>query len=136
MAIKYKAFAEDVLINASPHEIYEAFLDAKKHAAFTDASAKIIRRVGGSFSVLDGNFNGKILELDEDKKIFQSWRSEEDEWPPNYYSTISLTLKADKNGTKIHFEQNGIPEESFDNIKYCWKKFYWEPLRKFLEKKG
>ena len=134
MGIKAKSFKQDIVINASPHDIFEAFLDSKKHSEFTDAPARINRSIGGHYSVFDGNFHGKNLELDPDKRIVQTWRSEEDEFPKYYYSTISITLQPENGGTIIHFEQIGIPEYCFDNVTYNWKIFYWEPLKKYLEK--
>ena len=39
---------------APPKKVYEAYMDAKKHAIFTGGKAAIDARVGGKFSVWGG----------------------------------------------------------------------------------
>ena len=50
MVIKTKTIEKSILIKASPHEVYEAFMDSKKHFKFTESKAKISREIGGKFS--------------------------------------------------------------------------------------
>ncbi|MEP7104121.1 MAG: SRPBCC family protein [Candidatus Dojkabacteria bacterium] len=122
-------------IPASVHEVYEAFLDSKKHAAFTGASAEIDSKVGGEFSVWDGSLHGKTIELIPDEKIVQLWRSEEEGWPKDHFSKITLKFKKNKDGNaRILFWQSGIPESTVDNVSQGWKDYYWGPLKKYFSK--
>ena len=66
---------QTVLFDAPPHDVFEALLDSRKHAAFTGDKAKIDCRVGGIFSVYGGYATGKTLRLEKDEVIVQSWRS-------------------------------------------------------------
>jgi len=70
-----RTIKQSVTIKASPHVVYEALMDSKKHAAFTGGKATISRKVGGKFSVFDEYAEGENLELVPDKKIVQSWRA-------------------------------------------------------------
>ena len=83
---------QSVTIKAKPHDVYEALMDAKKHAKFTGGKAVISREVGGKFNVFDGYAEGVNLELVPDKKIVQSWRA--DDWPKGHYSKATFDLKA------------------------------------------
>jgi len=130
-----KIIEEEIIIRCSPHEIYEAFMDSKKHSKFTESKVKISREIGGSFSIYEGSINGKNIELIQDKKIVQTWRSEDENWPKGYYSTITLILEPVNNGTLIKFKQVDIPESSCESIKEGWDLFYWDPLKAMLEKK-
>ena len=38
-----KKIEQEIIIKTSPHEIYEAFMDSKKHSKFTESQAKISR---------------------------------------------------------------------------------------------
>ncbi len=129
--MKTKTIIQMVKIKASAHDVYEAFMDSKKHAAFTGAAAKISRKVGGSFSVFDGYAKGTNLELKRDKKIVQNWRA--DDWPEDQLSKITITLKEAKGITTLSFKQIGVPESFYKDISDGWKDYYWEPLKNMLE---
>ena len=69
-----KTLRQTVTFRASPHAVFEALMDAKKHAAFTGGAARISRKVGGAFSVFDNYATGKNVELVKDKRIVQEGR--------------------------------------------------------------
>jgi activator of HSP90 ATPase len=122
--------SQTVYFSATPHQVFEAFLDEKKHADFTEANAKIDRKVGGKFSVWDGYASGSNKVLVKDKKIVQSWRASD--WPENVESEITLELYPEKNKTKLIFTQTGVPKNFVEDVKSGWQDYYWLPLEKFL----
>jgi len=132
--IKKKNIEQDIIIKSPPNEIYEAFMDAKKHSKFTESKAKVSREIGGSFSIFEGSLSGKNVELIQDKKIVQTWRGDGDNWPKGYYSTITLVLEPVDDGTLIKFSQTDIPEGAYESVKEGWNTYYWEPLKEMLEK--
>ena len=132
--IKKKNLDKEIIIKTSPHELYEAFMDSKKHSKFTESKAKVSREVGGNFSIFGGDINGKNVELIQDKKIIQTWRSEGENWPKGYYSTITLIFEPVDDGTLIKFTHTDIPEGAYESVKEGWDKYYWEPLKEMLEK--
>ncbi len=75
---KTKVIEQELLINCTPHEIFEAFMDSKIHSKLTEGKAIISREVGGKFSVFEGDLNGKNVELIPDKKIVQTCRSDDE----------------------------------------------------------
>ena len=109
-------------------------MDSKKHSKFTESKAKISREVGGIFSIYEGDINGKNIELIQDKKIVQEWRTESENWPKGYYSTITLILEPLDDGTLIKFTHFNIPEGDFESVKEGWDEYYWEPLKDMFEK--
>lgn len=129
--IKTKNISQTVTIKATPHQIYEALMDSKKHSEFTGSAAKISRKVGGDFTAYDDYSSGKNVELIEDKKIVQTWRASD--WPPDHFSKITFLLTPVKEGTKIEFTQEGLPEDQAKSVSDGWKDFYWKPLKEFLE---
>ena len=82
MKLKTTTITQKVVIPASPEEVYDAFMDAKKHSAFTGAKATSDAKVGGEFSAWDGYITGKNLELEKGKRIVQEWITTE--WPEGY----------------------------------------------------
>jgi activator of HSP90 ATPase len=123
---------QEVLFNALPHDVFEILMDSKKHAKFTGGQAKISRKIGGKFSVWNGGINGNNIEIIPDKKIVQNWRT--DDWPKDYFSKIIFSFRRVKNGTKLIFRHLGIPKDEYDDIKQGWFDYYWEPMKKMLEK--
>jgi activator of HSP90 ATPase len=128
-----KGIRQSVTFKAGPHDVYEALMDAKKHAQFTGGKAVISRKVGGKFSTFDGYAEGTSLELVPDKKIVQKWRA--DDWPEGHYSTATFLLEAVSGGTKLTFTQTDVPDDQYDAISQGWKDYYWAPMKEMLEKR-
>jgi activator of HSP90 ATPase len=127
-----KTIKQSAAFKARPHEVYEALMDAKKHAKFTGGKARISREVGGKFTVFDAYATGVNLELTPDKKIVQSWRAED--WPEGVYSKAAFVLKEAAGGTTLTFTQTGVPAEFAAEIAQGWRDYYWKPMKKMLEK--
>ncbi|MCL5795020.1 MAG: SRPBCC domain-containing protein [Patescibacteria group bacterium] len=122
-----KTIKQTEIFKAEPQEIYEMFMDSKKHADFTGEGAEIDPRVGEEFRVQSNYAIGKNLELVPGKKIVQSWRAAD--WPEGHFSKITIELVPVKEGTKMFFTQIDVPDEFCDDISQGWKDYYWEPLK-------
>jgi activator of HSP90 ATPase len=123
---------QTVTFKTSPHEVYEALMDSKKHAAFTGSAAKISREVGGEFMAYDGYITGKNIELVPDKKIVQSWRAVD--WEEGYFSRITFELTAVPEGTRLDFVHADVPDGTEEEFTQGWIENYWEPMKKYFEK--
>ena len=66
--MKTKTLHQTIAFKATPHEVYEALMDSKKHTDFTEEKAVISRDIGGKFTVFDGWASGENVELVKDKK--------------------------------------------------------------------
>lgn len=119
--------------DCTPHQLYEALMDEKQHAAFTASAAKISPELGGSFSTFGDYATGKNHELVPDQKIVQSWRASD--WLEDHFSTATFEFTEDsKGGTTLSFTQTDVPEDDLANVAQGWIDYYWEPLRHFLKK--
>ena len=130
--IKKKIIEQEITIKSTPHEIYEVFMDAKKHSKLTESKAIVSREIGGKFSIYEGALIGKNVELIQDKKIVQTWRGGGENWSKGYYSTITLILEPVDQGTLIKFTHEDIPEGAYESVKEGWDKFYWDPLKEMF----
>jgi activator of HSP90 ATPase len=124
---------QDVTFKASPQTVYELLVDPKKHGAFTESPAEIQKREGGHFSYFGGLLEGFVLRLRPNKLIVLAWRS--DDWPKDHFSIASFLLTKVKGGTKLSFSQYGVPYRSLQDIAQGWETYYWEPMKKYLQKK-
>jgi activator of HSP90 ATPase len=127
-----KTIRQSVTFKASPHAVYEALMDSRKHARFTSAKAKISRKMKGKFTAYDGYIEGFHLDLAADKKIVQSWRGSD--WPEGHFSKATFSLKKIKKGTRLTFTQSGVPDQHYGDIRQGWRDYYWKPMKEMLEK--
>jgi activator of HSP90 ATPase len=122
---------QSVTIRATPHAVYEALMDSRKHTKMVGARSNISRQVGGKFSAFDGYAEGVNLELVPDQKIVQTWRASD--WPAGHYSKVTFSLKEVESGTRLSFSQTGVPEDQYEDILQGWKDYYWQPMKEMLE---
>ena len=127
-----KTIKQKVTFKASPHDVYELIMDAKKHSSFSGSKAKITKKIGDKFSAYDDYIEGTNLKLAPDKEIVQSWRGSD--WPQGHYSKARFLLKKSKDGTILEFTQTEVPAEQYEAIKSGWVEYYWEPMKEMLKK--
>ncbi len=130
--MKTKTIRQSVKFKATPHDVYEALMDSRKHAKFTGAKAAIGRKVGDRFTAYDGWITGINLELVPDRKIVQKWRG--GDWPEGHYSTATFLLKELAKLTELKFTQTEVPEDQFESISSGWFEHYWDKMKVFFEK--
>jgi len=128
-----KTLHQSVVFHATPHELYDALMDSKKHTKFTGAKATIGRRVGDPFTAWDDWATGVNVELVPDKKIVQQWRGSD--WPEGHHSVITFEFKKETNGTRLDFTQTDIPESLYEDVAEGWQEWYWEKLQTYFSKK-
>jgi activator of HSP90 ATPase len=129
--MKTKTLHQIIVFKGTAHELYEALMDSKKHAKFTNAQATISRKIGGSFHTYDDYATGKNIELVPDKKIVQTWRAAD--WPKDHYSKVTFVFKEKDGEITLDFTQTEIPLEAYPEIEQGWKEWYWDPLKTYLE---
>jgi len=132
--MKFGTIKQIVVIDASPQEVYEAYVDPKKHAAFTGTAVTGTPKVGGKFKAGDGYISAKYTKLQPGKKIVHEWITTE--WPAGYPPSIfELTLKAKGKGTELTMVHSKVPEDQVDYYAEGWKEFYWTPMKKYFAAK-
>jgi uncharacterized protein YndB with AHSA1/START domain len=132
--MKFEVITQTALIDASPLEVYSAYVNPKKHAEFTGSPASGIARVGGKFNAWDGYITGKYLELEKGKRIVHEWTTTE--WPAGYpVSKVELTLKPKGTRTELTMVHSQVPAEQAANYADGWIECYWEPLKRYFGKK-
>lgn len=129
--MKTKTIRQVVTFKASPHMVYEALMDSRKHSRFTGDTASISRKIGGRFKAYGDYIEGVNLELAPDEKIVQSWRA--NDWPEGHYSRVTFSLKELEKGTQLTLTQSDVPEEFYEEIGQGWHDFYWTPIKEMFK---
>ena len=123
-------FTVSAKIPASPREIYDAWLDGRRHTAMTGARATASAKVGGRFTSWDGYAAGRNLILEPGKRIVQSWRTS-DFAAGDPDSTITLTLAPAAGGTKVTLVHEGLGDGGSD-YKTGWRDYYFAPMKAYF----
>ncbi len=131
--MKFTTIRQTAVLEATPDEVYEAYVDPAKHAEFTGSAAEGSKRAGGKFTAWDGYISGKWLELERGKKIVHEWTTTE--WPEGYPpSVVTLTLAARGGKTVLTMVHSKAPAEQAASYAQGWKDFYWEPMKKYFNR--
>ncbi|MES2690822.1 MAG: SRPBCC domain-containing protein [Bacteroidota bacterium] len=123
-------FKKYYIIPAPPEDVYVALTNETTIQLWTGDVAEMKAEPGSEFSMWDGSIVGKILELEEGKKIVQQWHFGEEEAEP---SVVTLKLHKDKNGTSLELKHTNIPDEAYEDIVEGWNETYMAGLIDFYE---
>lgn len=126
-----RAIQQSVTLRALPHELFNTFLDSKKHTALTGAPAKIGKRTGARFTAFGGQLLGRTLLIEPGRLIVQSWRSKG--WKASDPDSIlMLRFSKAKGGGRIDLIHIGVPQHDHKGVTKGWKQYYWIPWQKRL----
>lgn len=131
--MKTKTIRQTATFEAPVEQVYDLFMDEKKHSALTGSMVTMSRKPDGKFSVFDGYCHGYNIELVEGRKIVQAWHFAEDGWPDDHFSICNFVLEKDGAKTKLKFLQTNVPEQNVESLKQGWKDFYWDPIKEYLK---
>ena len=116
---------------ALPDRLFDMYLDASEHAAFTGLPVTLEPHAGGVFRAFDGMLSGKILHIERKTLIVQTWRSVN--WPLTAMdSVLTLSFWPAQEGARIELVHVNVPEEDFAGVSQGWEKYYWSPWRDYL----
>jgi activator of HSP90 ATPase len=129
-----RAIQQSVVLKAAPQELFETFLDSKKHSAATGMPAKASRRTGGAFVAFGGQILGRNLAIVPGKMIVQSWRASH--WKKDDPDSV-LVLRFSKapGGARIDLVHVNVPEYDHKGVTQGWPKYYWKPWKAYLARR-
>lgn len=133
-------FTLTAAFNTSAENIYKAWLSTQGHTQMTGSPAKVDGREDGDFTAWEGYIWGTFLELEENKRILQLWRTSEfPEEADDSLVEILLEEEIAATGdrrlamTKVTLIHTNIPEGQAESYKQGWEDFYFKPMREYFE---
>ena len=116
--------------------LYRSFLDQGDLMRMTRSQATMNPTVGGDWSLFNGSVNGKIISLEEGKRIVQTWKFAN--WAVESVADIEFQSVGPMT-TIISVTQTGVPSHdrygNADQDKLClngWEDKYWQGLATML----
>jgi len=118
------------VIPASPHRIYEAWLDGDEHGKMIGSTASY--EGDGRFTAWDGYIAGQTLEQHPHWKIVQAWRTTEfPDGSPD--SRITVLLEPEDAGTRVTIRHEDIPEGQGQSYETGWQDHYFDPMTSYFQ---
>jgi activator of HSP90 ATPase len=128
-----KTIEQSVYFPASPKELFQIYIDPKKHAAMTGAPVTLQARTGGKFAAFGGMLSGTMVAIVPNRLIVQQWRSMMFK-KNDLDSTLVLSFIPVGKGCRIDLVHVNVPKHDFLGVTRGWPKYYWKPLRAYLKK--
>ncbi len=125
------SFEVSAEFEATPRDLYAAWLNADSHTAFTQGQAESDPVVGGAFSAWDGYITGRYLALQSGVEIVQAWRTS-DFAAEDADSQLVLQFANAARGAKVTILHSNLPDGQGDRFRQGWQDFYFDPLRMWL----
>jgi activator of HSP90 ATPase len=123
---------QSVHFPATARELYDIYMDPKRHSAFTGGPVKISPKPGSKFDAFHGMLSGSTVAVIPGKLIVQRWRSTHFHAGDPDSILILYFIQAGKRG-RIDLAHVNVPKQDHKGVTDGWKKYYWEPLRKYLK---
>ena len=125
------SFEISATFSATPAQLYAAWTDPEQHAEFTGGQATGATEVGAEFTAWDGYISGRYVNLIENQRIEQSWRTA-DFVPEQQNSVLVIEFAAVPAGCEVKIRHSQIPVGQGRRYQQGWVDFYFEPLSLWL----
>jgi activator of HSP90 ATPase len=123
-----------VILNVSAEKLYNDWLDSSAHGKFTGSPALIDPSLNGKFTAWEGYIFGTNKSLQPFHRIVQNWRTTEfGENEDDSILEVAFESTGDK--TRLVLKHSNIPEGQGEDYKQGWKDFYFEPMKKYYNRK-
>ncbi|KAJ3153714.1 hypothetical protein HK101_001719 [Irineochytrium annulatum] len=111
----------------SAQDLYDTLLVAERVQIWSRGKAVIGKNVGADVEMFGGNVTGKIMELEEGKKIVMSWRLKS--WPSGHFSKVKLELEDLRESVKLKLTQSEVPVGEKDSTLKNWEGYYFQGIK-------
>jgi len=125
--IKFATIEMNVDFSARCSDIYETLLDPQRVQAFTQSASTVTKELNKQFSLFGGSITACNIELVPNEKIVQKWRAAD--WPEGHFSTVTIKLKSEDNGTKLVLKQVEVPSNDLSRTETNWHNYYWQRIK-------
>jgi activator of HSP90 ATPase len=121
-----------VALPAPAAKLFQMYMDAETHAAFTGAPVKISEEPGSPFEAFGGLLSGTMLQVVKPKLIVQSWRSVNfaDDDPD---STLIIAFSAEDHDGRIDLVHLDVPKADYQGVSGGWESRYFAPWLTYLQ---
>lgn len=117
-------------IHGPVQSVWAALVQPKHIAVWSGAPARMSAKVGAGFRLWGGDIHGRNIAVIPKKKLVQEWFG--GDWTKP--SMVTITLAAEKAGTRLRLIQTGVPAGERHEFADGWKLYYFGPLQAHVER--
>ena len=125
-----KDFKTRIKVKAEMEDAFAAFINPFTIELWSGYPAVMSKEPNSEFSLWEGDIVGRVLEVEEEKKIVQEWYFGDQE------AQSIVTIKFFQQGggkVQIDLLHTNIPAEAYDDIVEGWNEYYLGAIKTFLE---
>jgi uncharacterized protein YndB with AHSA1/START domain len=126
-----KQIDQTYIIQAPVGKVWQALTDQSLMAKWSGGPATMDARVGGAFSMWDGDVYGTNVELVPEELLVQDWCGGDDPDKP-YPVTFTLT-KVNQGTTEVSLRHANVPDDEYEDFAEGWIDYYFDPIKELLE---
>ena len=123
---------QSVTLPAPATRLFDMYLDAKLHTAFTGSPVIVSAKPGSSFRAFEGALTGMMLYTVPKQLIVQSWRSTHF-YADDLDSILVLRFSPAGKSGRIDLVHVNVADQDVQGVTEGWEKYYWTPWRAYLE---
>lgn len=118
-------------IKAPVAKVWQALTDDKVMERWGAGPAKMDPTKGGEFSLWGGDIHGTNTKFIPEKILEQDWYGHDH--PERKYK-VTFTLNLDGAATAVHLLHADVPDEEVKDFENGWRDYYFNPMKKLLER--
>lgn len=118
-------------IKAPIDRVWQALTDADLIDKWNAGPAKFDAKEGGKFSLWGGDIHGTNTKLVPNKILEQDWYGHD---ITEQLYKVSFLLSSKNGITTINLIHADIPDDEIKDYEDGWKDYYFDPIKKLLEK--
>jgi len=124
-----KDFKTRIKVKSELEDAFAAFTNPFTIELWSGYPAVMSKEAGSEFSLWEGDITGRVLEVEEEKKVVQEWYFGEQEAA----SIATLKFFVQGGTVQIDLDHTNIPEDAYDDIVEGWNEYYLGAIKTFLE---
>jgi uncharacterized protein YndB with AHSA1/START domain len=114
---------QEIHIQAPPEVVFRFFTDPEMHNRWIGQRATLDPRPGGIYRCImtdTATVVGQYVEVEPPNRVVFTWGFENNPGIPPGSSTVSVTLTADHNGTRVRLVHTGLPHPAIAPHSQGW----------------
>ena len=118
-----KTYKRHFDVTATTKQAYTMWTTPAYHGAVTESLASIVAKKGGDIRLWSGAVSGNFVELIENQRVVQTWRTVDFshlEKP----SILILEFQTQLQLCRIYIEHSEIPAHLYEQFEFAWEQFY------------
>jgi activator of HSP90 ATPase len=124
-----------VFKNTKKESLYDLYMNPALHSLITDGPVEVSESIGSNFRAFGEYITGKILQIEKNQLIVQSWHGSD--WDDKESdSAFILSLEQRGNDAVLNVVHANVPEKQAADLARGWHDYYWKPWKKHLAGKS